>query len=311
MGGGAVVPHILYRAEAFLRGGPGAIQYQPGIRWQQTLKQRQNIRLLLVAAALHGQTCCWDSEEGPVETGLFTPAAPVAGLEMSQNSFWSSTNSDDVRISATLKVTRASPDLPHAPEQRSRKTSYILTSASERGCKTPATGAARPASQSISTSPASCPTLCPPLLLLITGALVRRAALRRSGERRQRGDGGIAPPVMVPQLRVRLTAALHGGGRRQTAAHHAYSSREAGRLHAPTKAKTGVRVSAKRGTISIVAGRDKRDVKGQAGTSRFLRRGLLLLRAFKGTARRARRRGCAPASASVKRKFCRTHAHRR
>lgn len=229
---------------------------------------------------------------------------------MSQNSFWSSANSDEVRISAALKVRRASSDLPHAPEQRSRKASYILTSASERGCKTPATGAARPASQSIRTaSPASCPSLCTPLLLLITGAPVRRAALRRSGERRLRGDGGIAPPVMEPQLRVRLTAALHGGGRRQTAAHHASSSGEAGRLHAPTKARTGVRVAAKRGTILIVAGRDKRDVKGQAGTSRFLRRGLLLLRVFKGTARRARRRGCASASASVKRKFCLAHAH--
>lgn len=62
-------------------------------------------------------------------------------------------------------------------------------------------------------------------------------------------------------------------------------------------------------------------MKGQAGTSRFLRRGLLLLRVFKGTARRARLGGCvSAASASVDGKFslsvslsvslplCHTHA---
>lgn len=108
---------------------------------------------------------------------------------------------------------------------------------------------------------------------------------------------------MVPEVRVTLTAAPHGGGRRCTAAHHAYSTGEAVRLDAATKAKSRVRVSARRGTILIVASRDKKDVKGQAGTSRFLRRGLLLLRVFKGTVRGAQRGGCASASAPVERKF--------
>lgn len=141
----------------------GGIQYQPGIRWQQTLKQRQNIRLLQLRAVKLLQQlraslpgfCCG-------KTGLSPPAAPVAGLEMSQNSFpelnklGRGQNKCNVKSNASFLTltsrTRA--------EQRSGKTSYILTSASGRGCKTPATGAARPASQSISTaSPASCPTL--------------------------------------------------------------------------------------------------------------------------------------------------------
>lgn len=70
--------------------------------------------------------------------------------------------------------------------------------------------------------------------------------------------------MMVPELRVRLPAAPRGGGRRCTAAHHAYSTGEAVRLDASTRAKGSVRVRAESGTIWTVAGRDKRDVKGQS-----------------------------------------------
>lgn len=201
---------------------------------------------------------------------------------------WSSANSGEVRISARLKVRRASSDLPHAPEQRSggdKTPSYILTSASGRGCKTPATGAARPASQGV--SPASCATLRPPLLLLITGPPSRapsvwRAEAERRWWNRSAGDGASG------------ARQAHGRAARRRPPPNSCASRilaaerRAGCTLQQEPGPACVRGSAGRGTILIVAGRDKRDVKGQAGTSRFLRRGLLLVRVFKGTARRTR-----------------------
>lgn len=117
------------------------------------------------------------------------------------------------------------------------------------------------------------------------------ASTNRGAERR--GDGGIAPPVMVPELRLTLTDGLHS---RCTATHHAYSARGAVSVELPPpkptttstkKKKKGMRVIVggdARGTILSVVSKDKKDVKGQAGTSRFSRRGLP---AFKGPDREA------------------------
>ena len=141
---------------------------------------------------------------------------------------------------------------------------------------------------------------------------------RRSGEPRLSGDGRIAPPATVPER----ASPNHGRAARRRPPRRSCASRILHRSRGPAGAagaspRAESRVSAKRGTISIVAGRDK-DVKGQAGTSRFVRRGLLLLllRVFKGTARKAQLGGCVSASASVHGNFSlslslsHTHARR-
>lgn len=61
------------------------------------------------------------------------------------------------------------------------------------------------------------------------------------------------------------------------------------------------------GTILTLWARIKWDVKGQAGTSRFSRRGLS---GFKGTDRKEKSsRGCASTSAPINGKFTHTHTH--
>lgn len=81
-------------------GTTGAIQYQPGIRWQQTIKTPSEYQVAAAALNFYSSSACgcWDgaatlsgvrrfAEDGPVKTGLLAPAAPVAELEMSQDSF--------------------------------------------------------------------------------------------------------------------------------------------------------------------------------------------------------------------------------
>lgn len=100
--------------------GAGAIQYQPGIRWQRTIKTPSEYQVAATALNFYSSSACgcWDgvatlsgerrfAEDGPVKAGLLAPAAPVAELEMSQDSFQSSTHPGEVRISPTLKVRQA------------------------------------------------------------------------------------------------------------------------------------------------------------------------------------------------------------
>lgn len=177
---------------------------------------------------------CWSTSGWTSESG---------SSQISQNSFRSSANSEQVRGGKVLQVPSHSPLTSHTSTQQRGSRFHPQKCIQNAGiesspiAKTRAAGPARPAFQ----SPASCPTLRPLPLLLMTAAQVG------SDEPRLRGDGGIAPPVMVPELRVRLTAAPHGGGRRRgTAARRASSAGDA--PDASPKTETQARVSAERGT---------------------------------------------------------------
>lgn len=143
-------------------GGQGAIQDQPGVGWQQTLKQRQNIRLLQLSVATL-----------PGKRG-FGPLKRLFPLRQHQLRDWRRARTVSGAQRTQTRWERNERDV------KSKACSFRLTSrtrAAQQGKKqnTPLTSSRAAAKhlqrehQSIGTgSPASCPTLLPPLLLLIT-----------------------------------------------------------------------------------------------------------------------------------------------